>query len=175
MFEKTIDLTDEQLRLISYLYNLPQEDRVQLYKALFRNNWSLRQLFPELPHEAYEKTYATAKRFYEVGEYNAALPLFYSLACYDQHCFKYLLGTAACLHLLEYYPAAAQAYTFAWNIEPNNPVPLFYAAECLEKMGGKKEALFMIKEVLLIAGHRKEYHQLKQKAELIRARLERNS
>lgn len=173
MFLKPVNLSEEQEMLLLALRHPPYPEEVteRLYRAMFVNNWSLKQIVPELPHEAYERVYETAKKYYEAGDYNSALPLFYGLVGYNQHCYKYIIGAAACLHLLGYYNQAAQGYALAYAADPANPIPLFYAAECIEKLKGYKVALLLLGQSIAVAGKRPEYKELKHQAGLIKDRL----
>jgi type III secretion system low calcium response chaperone LcrH/SycD len=172
-----IHLTKDQEELIELLAHPPYPPEITrgLMKAIMQNNWSLRQIFKDLPHQAFERVYELAKKYYEVGDYNSALALFYPLCMYDHHSYKYLVGCSASLHLLGHLQQAAEGYALAYAADPTNPIPLFYAAECAEKLNGKKQARLLLEQAIAVAGHRKEYQAVKQQAELIRNRLIKQS
>lgn len=175
MFLKPLTITEDQENLLLVLGSppYPQDVTEGLLKAMYVNNWSLKQIFPELPHEAFEHVYMSAKKYYEAGDYNAALPIFYGLVAYNHHSYKYIIGCAACLHLLGYYKEAAQGYALAYAAAPANPIPLFYAAECVEKLKSYEVAILLLKQAIAISDKRKEYSVLKEKAQLILAGLEK--
>lgn len=173
MTVQTIVLTKEQEELITLLSSpvYPPDVARALTTALFTNGWSIKQLIPELPHRSFEIVYDVAKKYYEVGNYNAALSLFYPLCAYDPHSYKYLVGCSACLHLLGYLKEALQGYTLAYAAEPANPIPLFYAAECAEKLNARKQASLLLEQAIAVAGSQKKYQTLKEQADLIKTRL----
>ena len=175
--QKTFTLDNEfLLRLIeNKLY--PDDFIKTISVALFEKNISLKELLPEgfAPREVLRLIYKTAKTFYDGGNYTAALSLFHPLVAYDQHNYHYIIGSAACLQMLGNYKAALQGYTLAYAAWPSNPIPLFYIAECAEKLGRKKGASLLYGQAIAIAGSRQEYRSLKEQAELIRNRLRSKS
>lgn len=173
MTVQTIVLTKEQEELMALLSSpvYPPDVARALTKALFNNGWSLKQLIPDLPHRSFELVYDAAKKYYEAGNYNAALSLFYPLCAYDPHSYKYLIGCSACLHLLGYLREAVQGYALAYAAEPANPIPLFYAAECAEKLQAQKQAGLLLEQAIAVAGSQKKYQTLKEQARLIKNRL----
>ncbi|MEI6531568.1 MAG: SycD/LcrH family type III secretion system chaperone, partial [Chlamydiota bacterium] len=151
----------------------PKEVTKQMYDLIFIKNFSFHQLFPDLPNDAMEETYLIAKTYYESGNYKDAFPLFYTLVLYDHHNYGYVLGSAACLHLLGNYALAAKGYSLAYAADTSNPTPLFYAAECLEKIKQHEAAIFLLGMAIAISSNKKEYKTLKEQAILNQAALKK--
>ncbi len=175
MLIKPVTLTKDQEVFLSDLHFLATSEEFleEVGKVMSKYNLSLHQVFPELPEQAFETIYQVAKQFYEGGNYHAALPLFRALVAYDHHSYRFCIGCAACLHILGHYLVAAQGYILAYAADPINPIPLFYAAECCEKLGQPDQAIIILALASAISGKRKEYQGLKEKADLIGERLKK--
>ena len=175
MFLKPIHTTSDQQALLAALAEtpFPKEITEQIYELIFIKNFSCHQLFSELPPEALEKAYAIAKIYYESGNYKAAFPLFYALVLYDHHNYNYVLGSAASLHLMGNYITAAQGYALAYAANPSNPTPLFYGAECMEKLKKYESAIFLLDMAITLSGESLEYHTLKERALLNQTSLKK--
>jgi len=100
---------------------------------------SLREVFP-LPDIDDESLYAVGHHLYAQARYDLALPVFGLLLVRDGLERRYLCGFAACLQMQGRPQAAIDHYLTAAVLDPNDPVPVFHACECLIATGRHDEA-----------------------------------
>lgn len=168
-------MTVEQPNLIlGYDISNPAEST-----ELFNHLWEKMSKDGMMPKDALEFTdqmmedlYQMAYHLYNSGKFGQALDIFRHLMILDFKSYRYALGTAACCHQMEDYPAALLAYTTAFLNEVNNPVPLYHGAECLMELEEWKTADNFCEKVILIAGDRPEYAHMKESAKMLRKGLQ---
>ena len=114
-----------------------------------------------------EEVYALAYGFYDQGKYKEAVSLFHLLAGASPSTFKYVFGFASCLHQMEIYGDASVGFLVAGTLEPDNPIPAYYALDAFLKMNLLEEAEASAKDVIEICGSKGEFQNLKKRCELI--------
>jgi type III secretion system low calcium response chaperone LcrH/SycD len=117
-----------------------------------------------LSSQVLEGMYAQAYRLYNTGKYPEASHLFRTLIVMDPTQAKYVLGLAACFHMLKEYKNAIYTYTMSSVVEANNPVPYYHSSDCFIQMKDYMSALVCLKLAIKYAGERPEYAKLKERA-----------
>lgn len=87
-----------------------------------------------------ESLYAVGHHLYAQARYDLALPVFGLLLFRDSLERRYLCAFAACLQMLGRPEAALTHYLTAAVLDPNDPVPVFHACECLIATSHQEEA-----------------------------------
>lgn len=113
-----------------------------------------------------ENVYSQAYRLYNTGKYAEATHLFRILIMLNAMEPKYILGLAACYHMLKEYYNAIQTYTMCMAIEPDNPVPSYHSSDCFIQMKDYVSAMICLELSISKAGDKKEYAKMKERAQL---------
>lgn len=113
-----------------------------------------------------ENLYAQAYLFYNTGKYAEAAHLFRILIMYNAMEPKYMLGLAACLHMLKEYTNAIQTYTMCSVIDPKNPLPHYHSSDCFLQMKEYISAMICLEMAIESAGENKEFEKMKERAQL---------
>lgn len=87
-----------------------------------------------------ESLYAVGHHLYAQARYDLALPVFGLLLLRDSLERRFLCAFAACLQMQGRPEAALTHYLTAAVLDPNDPVPVFHACECLIATGRPQEA-----------------------------------
>ena len=111
-----------------------------------------------------ERIYAQAYQLYNMGKYSDAHTLFSSLILIDVTEPKYLLGIAACSHMLKNYEEAAQHYMQCAAMDPNSPIPYYHAYDCFTELGDTSSAMICLSLTIKRSGEKEEYLELKNRA-----------
>lgn len=119
-----------------------------------------------IPHDTLENLYTMAYTSYNQGKYEEASKFFGLLVMMDVSCYKYVLGLAASQHFNRQYEEAASNYLMASLLEPKDPTPHYYAAECYLELGDTVSALVFLKRTLEVAQGQPAYASLKERAQL---------
>lgn len=131
------------------------------------------QLFKQgmLPKEAVginnhvlENIYAQAYRLYNTGKYVEATHLFRILIMLNAVEPKYMLGLAACFHMLKEYNHAIQSYTMCSALDPKNPIPHYHTSDCYIQMQDYLSAMICLELAIDRAGDKTEYAKMKERA-----------
>lgn len=77
-----------------------------------------------------EGIYSQAYRLYNNGKYREAVHLFRLLIMLNSTEPKYLMGLAACFHMLKEYKAAVETYALCSILDQENPLPSFHSSDC---------------------------------------------
>lgn len=117
--------------------------------------------------KALEEVYSLAYNFYNHGKYREAISLFELLTGASPKTYKYVLGLAASYHQIQAYEEAFAGFYIALHLDPANPIPVYYAADCCLKQNLYEEALEFAEMVVEICEKRPEYKGLKERCELI--------
>ena len=144
----------------------------KIFHEMFEEGKSIQEIL-DVNEGALEELYSLAYGFYNQGKYKESHALFQLLTGTKPDGYKYLLGLAASLHQLEEYDQAIMSFFLALNIEPENPVPVYYIADCFLKQNLNKEAIPMLDIVIEMA--KEEHSTLKERCILIKKNLELNS
>jgi type III secretion system low calcium response chaperone LcrH/SycD len=117
--------------------------------------------------EKEEKYYRHAYLLYNTGRYKDAASIFRNVLM-PLHTTesKYILGLAACCHMLKEYKMAAGVYLIVSSIDPLNPIPFFHASDCYIQIGDLISATTVLEMAIKRAMDKKEYATLKQRAEI---------
>lgn len=111
-----------------------------------------------------ESVYAQAYRLYNTGKYIEATHLFRFLILMDSTESKYVLGLAACFHMLKEYKNAIQTYTMCAILDPRNPIPHYHASDCYIQMKDFMSAMLCLDLAIKYAGEKPEYSKMKERA-----------
>lgn len=119
-----------------------------------------------IPDETIEGIYGQAYLLYNTGKYRDASELFRLLIMLNSLESKYMMGLAACFHMLKEYEAATSTYTLCSIIDPDNPIPHFHASDCYLEMGDKVSAIIALEMATKRSGEKPEFVTLKERAEI---------
>lgn len=111
-----------------------------------------------------ENVYAQAYRLYNTGKYIEATHLFRFLILMDSTEAKYVLGLAACFHMLKEYRNAIQTYTMCAILDPKNPIPHYHSSDCFIQMKDYISAILCLELTIKYAGDKPEYAKMKERA-----------
>jgi type III secretion system low calcium response chaperone LcrH/SycD len=111
-----------------------------------------------------EGIYAQAYRLYNTGKYIEATHLFRMLIMINATEPKYILGLAACFHMLKEYKNAIQTYTMCTLLDPQNPLPHYHSSDCFIQMKDYVSAMICLEMAIKRAGERPEYAKMKERA-----------
>lgn len=110
-----------------------------------------------------EGIYAQAYRLYNTGKYKDALQLFRLLGSLAPTEARYILGMAACFHLLKEFNDALETYAVVAILDPNNPIPFYHASDCLIQQNDPYSAIIMLELALKTAKDKPEYKTLRDR------------
>lgn len=113
-----------------------------------------------------ENIYAQAYRLYNTGKYAEAAHLFRILIMFNAMEPKYMLGLAACFHMLKEYVNAIQTYTMCSALDPQNPIPHYHSSDCFIQMKEYLSAMLCLELAIERAGNKSEFVQMKERAQL---------
>lgn len=119
-----------------------------------------------LNDESIEGIYGQAYLLYNTGKYKDAAELFRLLIMLNSTESKYVMGLAACFHMMKEYQGAAAAYTLVSIIDPENPLPHFHASDCYVQAGDKSSAIIALEMAVKQAGDKPEFATLKERAQI---------
>lgn len=111
-----------------------------------------------------EGIYGQGYRLYNTGKYRDASQLFRLLIMLNASEPKYIMGLAACFHMLKEYKSAVETYLIAAMVEPDNPVPHFHSSDCYMQMNNNISALVALEMAVKRAGKKPQYATLKDRA-----------
>lgn len=113
-----------------------------------------------------ESIYAQAYRLYNTGKYIEATHLFRMLIMMNSLEPKYILGLAACFHMLKEYDNAIQTYTICSIIDADNPIPHYHSSDCFIQMKDYLSAMICLEMTVTHAGDKSEYAKIKERAQM---------
>lgn len=113
-----------------------------------------------------ENLYAQAYRLYNTGKYGEATHLFRILIMFNAMEPKYMLGLAACYHMIKEYYNAIQTYTLAAALDPGSPIPHYHSSDCFIQMKDYLSAMICLELAIDRAGEKPEYAKMKERAQL---------
>lgn len=111
-----------------------------------------------------ESLYAQAYHLYNTGKYTDAAHVFRTLILMNAMEFKYVLGLAACHHLLKEYESAIKVYTVCSVLDPNDPLPYYHSSDCYIQLQDYLSAYVALKMTLKAAGEKVEFATIKERA-----------
>ncbi len=116
---------------------------------------------------AYERGYI----LYNAGKFEEAISYFSVLMSADPGNVKYIFACAASHHMLQNYKKAIELYTFAGVVDPESPLPFYYASDCFIKMHDPFGALIIL-DVGLKRSHHVKYGKIIERMESMVKHLE---
>jgi type III secretion system low calcium response chaperone LcrH/SycD len=114
--------------------------------------------------EVLESLYAQAYHLYNTGKYPEAIHLFRILIMMDSTEAKYLLGLAACFHMLKEYENALHTYTLCSALEPHNPISYYHASDCAVHLQDPITAKILLEMAIKHMGEQPQYSKMKERA-----------
>lgn len=111
-----------------------------------------------------EGLYSQAFRLYNTGKYKDASQLFRLLIMLDSTEPKFVMGLAACLHMMHEYQNAINTYALCGIIDPESPVPHYHASDCYIQMKDYISAIISLEMAVKRAGAKPEYQSIKDRA-----------
>lgn len=111
-----------------------------------------------------EGIYGQAYRLYNTGKYKEASQLFRLLMMLNPKQPKYILGLAACFHMMKEFKNAVEIYTVCGIIDPQSPLPHYHSSDCYMQMKDPVSAIVALEMAVTRAGERAEYKILKDRA-----------
>lgn len=119
-----------------------------------------------LSDQMIEGIYGQAYRLYNTGKYKDASQLFKLLIMLDAKEPKYLLGMAACFHMMKEYENALGVYMVCGVADPESPLPHYHSSDCYIQMKDKISAIVALEIAVTRAGEKPEFQMLKDRAKL---------
>jgi type III secretion system low calcium response chaperone LcrH/SycD len=123
--------------------------------------------------EKIEALYGQAYRLYNTGKYQDAIQIFRMLIILNPPQGKYMLGLAACFHMLKDWENAIKVYTICSIVDSENPIPLFHASDCYIQMRDRASAIIALEMAIQRAKDKQEYQILKDRSLLTIASLKK--
>ncbi|MBA3721565.1 MAG: SycD/LcrH family type III secretion system chaperone [Parachlamydiaceae bacterium] len=117
-----------------------------------------------MSNQLLEGMYAQAYRLYNTGKYVEATHLFRLLILLDPIEAKYVLGLAACFHMLKEYKNAVQTYTMCAILDPKSPIPHYHSSDCFIQIKEYVSAMVCLELAIKKAGDQPEYAKMKERA-----------
>lgn len=117
-----------------------------------------------LTTEKVEAIYGQAYICYNTGRYADAAEIFRMLIMLNSTEPKFLMGLAACFHMMKEYAPAIQAYTLCSVVDPNNPIPYFHESDCYLHLGDKHSAVVALEMAVKRSAGKAEFSTLKERA-----------
>lgn len=114
--------------------------------------------------ESVESIYGQAYLLYNTGKYKDAAELFRLLIMLNSTEPKYVMGLAACMHMMKEYEGASATYTLVSIIDATTPIPHFHASDCYIQLGDKASAIIALEMAVQKAGDKPEFATLKERA-----------
>lgn len=111
-----------------------------------------------------EGIYGQAYRLYNTGKFRDASQLFRMLIMINSTEPKYVMGLAACFHMLKEYKNAANTYAILGVIDSESPISFYHASDCYIQMKDPYSAIMVLEMAVKRAGEKPEFHTLKDRA-----------
>lgn len=137
----------------------------QMAQKTLKNSSSIKDILG-VSDESAEGVYGQAYLLYNTGRYRDAAEIFRLLIMLNSTEAKYLMGLAACYHMLKEYQSASSTYNLVSIIDPNNPIPFFHASDCYIQLGDKITAAVMLEMAVKRATEKTEFATLLQRAKI---------
>lgn len=120
-----------------------------------------------------EALYTQAYKLYNNGKYREAQDMFAMLMLINVLEPKYLLGAAACAHMLKDFEHAAGLYMRCGMFSPDNPVPYYHASDCYLQLNDKQSAIIALHMVINKSGDKPAFTTIKDRAKIMLEKLEK--
>jgi type III secretion system low calcium response chaperone LcrH/SycD len=144
---------------------MTSEEYTQLAKKMMHSNVMVKEI-AGISDEKEEGIYAQAYVLYNTGRYKEASEVFRVLIMLNSTEPKYIMGLAACFHMMKQYASATSMYTMCSLLDPNSPLPYFHASDCYIQMGDLMSAALCLKMAIDKAQEKPEYSTLKERSQI---------
>lgn len=111
-----------------------------------------------------EGIYGQAYRLYNTGKFRDASQLFRLLIMINTTEPKYVMGLAACFHMLKEYKSAIDTYAILGVIDPESPISFYHASDCYIQSKDPVSAMMVLEIAVKRAGEKPEFRTLKDRA-----------
>lgn len=112
-------------------------------------------------------SYMNAYKLYQTGNFKEAIPTFRVLQWLDPTRFEFTFGLAACYQMIKDYENAIIWYLKLSARFPENPLPLFHAADCFKNKKLHSVCYATLQEVIRICGNDPRYSKIAEKSRLL--------
>lgn len=143
-----------------------QEDKIKDAVKKVANDAVVPKDMLKLSDQYVEGIYGQAYRLYNTGKYVEAGKLFQLLIMINSLEPKYLLGLAACFHMLKDYKNAVETYTICSLLDPESPIPHYHCSDCYVNIGDPLSAIICLDLAIKRAGNKAEYQILVDRSKL---------
>ena len=120
----------------------------------------------ELNKSILDWSYMNAYKQYQTGNFNEAIPTLRVLEWLDPSRFEFGFALAACYQMSKDYENAIFCYMKLAVNFPENPLPLFHAADCFKQKKLHNVAFATLQEVIKRCGEDPRYSKIKEKSQL---------
>ncbi len=120
-----------------------------------------------------EGIYGQAYRLYNTGKYQEAMHIFRYLIMLDSTEPKYLMGLAACFHMIKEFDNATELYALCSALDPKNPIPYYHATDCYMQMKDYTSALLASQTALNRAKKYEEFATIASRLEQTQQTIKR--
>jgi type III secretion system low calcium response chaperone LcrH/SycD len=148
-----------------------EEDFKQAAKNVVKGSMMPKDLLG-LSDSMIEGIYGQAYRLYNTGKFKEASQLFRLLVMINSVEAKFVMGLAACMHMMKEYKAAAEAYMLCAVIDGMTPIPHFHASDCYLQMDDKPSAIISLEMAIKRCKDTPEFRTLKDRAALTLKKLQ---
>lgn len=111
-----------------------------------------------------EALYAQGYAHYSGGRYEQAEKIFLSLCVYAHLTEKHWHALGSAQLLLKKYREAAYAFSYCAILNPQSPVPPFFAIECQLALGNDAVALNACEAAIFFSENKPEFEEINKKA-----------
>lgn len=108
--------------------------------------------------------YAVGTEYYTAEKYEEAQGVFTVMASIDPTNFRASFGLGLCCHKLQQYAEALLYYWVARFLRMDDPLILYYAADCLFHLHHAEDALILLSEAYLISLETGENREIGERA-----------
>lgn len=119
-----------------------------------------------LSNEYVEGMYSFAYRLYTMGKYDQALQIFRLLVMLNPLEPRYLLGLAACYHMLKDYDNASSCYMLCSILDPTDPLPYYHVSDCFIQLEDLEMAYDSLNLCIEHAKNKTDYKKIQDRAEV---------
>lgn len=121
-----------------------------------------------------EAIYAHAFMLYNTGRYKEAAEIFRLLVTVNATEPKYMMGLAACFHLMKAYESAISSYQMCTFLDPSNPVPHFHLSDCYIQIKDPTSTVAALKAAIRCSEGRPEFNVLRERCEITLSGMSQN-
>lgn len=141
------------------------EEYNDLAQKAFKGNLSLKSL-AGVSDEKENAIYGQAYLLYNTGRYKDAAEVFRVLITINSTEPKYMMGLAACFHMMKEYDGAISTYMICSFLDPQSPVPHFHLSDCYLQLGDKPSAKAALLTAIKRSEGKPEFKTLKERSEI---------